>query len=65
VLAGVLLASALKLLGAASVTTAAAAAGVTVVLLFLPSAAKRLGAPYPGPRRAERETARRAHLSEV
>ena len=65
VLAGVLLASALKLLGVASMTTAAAAVGTAVVLLFLPSAAKRLGAPYPSSRRAERETARRAHLSEV
>jgi hypothetical protein len=65
ILAAVLLASALKLLNAPSVTTGIAAAGVGVLLLLLPRVLRRFGVPKQDAPAEARETSPRAHLSEV
>jgi uncharacterized membrane protein YfcA len=65
ILAGVLLASALKLLDAPSTITALAAVAVAVVLLLLPKIWQRPGVPDAPSEPATGETASRAHLSEV
>lgn len=65
ILASVLLASALKLLAAPSMVTGVAAVATGLVLILMPVVSRRVGAAYPSSSPAERETARRAHLSEV
>jgi uncharacterized membrane protein YfcA len=65
VLAGVLLASSLKLLQAPSTLTAVAAVAVAIGLLSVPVVAARFRAPQPPAAVRARDTGRRAHLSEV
>jgi uncharacterized membrane protein YfcA len=65
VLAAVLLASALKLLNAPSTPTAVTAVAVGLVLLALPRILRVTGVPRWASGEPARETAERAHLSEV
>jgi uncharacterized membrane protein YfcA len=65
ILAAVLLASALKLLGAPSTPTAISAVVVAVVLLALPAVRRRARVPQWSPWPSGRENRDRANLSEV